>query len=535
MRIRAIHLKSYKRFADLRITDIPETARLVILIGPNGSGKSTIFDAFLLRARAAHSNYQVSPNELEYYERSPDQRRKNSSTSELASRVDIQFHGDALSEDQMQTAFYMRTAYRHEADFHTINLQRPPVESSFRRFARITDPDQAVSENYSKMTFQLLARVRDTRNQDQNAGALIDESEGVFRRALERLFYDPPLELQDLDELGEGTFRFTKGDAKDFQYLNLSGGEKAAFDLLLDIFVKRADFHDAVYCVDEPELHLATALHGAVLDEILEIMPQRGQLWLATHSIGFVRRAYELQQERPSEVAFLDFSGQNFDATVTLQPVLPTPAFWKSTYQVALDNLAGLIAPEQVVLCEGGNETNVHGHDAQIYGRIFRDQYPNTIFLTIGPSVNVQRGERFVAMLRAVASAIDIRRVRDRDDMTDDKRKHLISNGISVLSRREIENYLYDIAVIETFLRIHLDDEHLIATAKSAIQQSIASEDPCDGDFKGIAKDVLDAIKQATGIQKIGDVPADFEVNHLAHALSKTSAVFNELERDVFG
>ncbi len=40
MRIKNVILDDYKRFNHLEISDIPETARLVVLIGPNGCGKS---------------------------------------------------------------------------------------------------------------------------------------------------------------------------------------------------------------------------------------------------------------------------------------------------------------------------------------------------------------------------------------------------------------------------------------------------------------------------------------------------------------
>ena len=82
MRIANIHLTSYKRFADLKIEDIPETARLIVLIGPNGTGKSSIFDSFLLKGRASSGNYAVSSNQLEYYERDWDRRNRQSSTAE---------------------------------------------------------------------------------------------------------------------------------------------------------------------------------------------------------------------------------------------------------------------------------------------------------------------------------------------------------------------------------------------------------------------------------------------------------------------
>ena len=46
MKIKSMHLKNFKRFSDLTIDCIPESAKLVLLVGANGSGKSSIFDAF---------------------------------------------------------------------------------------------------------------------------------------------------------------------------------------------------------------------------------------------------------------------------------------------------------------------------------------------------------------------------------------------------------------------------------------------------------------------------------------------------------
>ena len=111
------------------------------------------------------------------------------------------------------------------------------------------------------------------------------------------------------------------------------GGEKAAFDILLDVFVKRDEAGEAVFCIDEPELRVATDLQGPLIASILGLLPEPTQLWSATHSIGIVREAYRMQQERPGEVAFLDFSGRAFDAPVTIAPSTPNRMFWENTYQ----------------------------------------------------------------------------------------------------------------------------------------------------------------------------------------------------------
>ena len=46
MKIKEIRINQFRRFTDLTIKDIPESAKLVILVGPNGSGKTSLFEAF---------------------------------------------------------------------------------------------------------------------------------------------------------------------------------------------------------------------------------------------------------------------------------------------------------------------------------------------------------------------------------------------------------------------------------------------------------------------------------------------------------
>ena len=100
------------------------------------------------------------------------------------------------------------------------------------------------------------------------------------------------------------------------------------------------------------------------------MIPEASQLWIATHSIGFANKAYELMRQE-NNVAFLDFSGHDFDQPVTIKPRVPDRAFWQMTYRVAFDDLADLIAPSNIVICEGNENAAAQGFDADAYNRIF--------------------------------------------------------------------------------------------------------------------------------------------------------------------
>ena len=170
----------------------------------------------------------------------------------------------------------MRSAYRNESDFQLQSLDRtrPAVET--RRFDRIIDPDQAVSDNYRRLAWKRISDMDYDAPDDTTFGQYRSESLGKLREAMAALFKKPTLNLESFGGVQDsGTFLFSKGASKQFRYSNLSGGEKAAFDLLLDIFVKRQEYQDAVYCIDEPEAHMAAALQGPLLDAMLDLLPEK--------------------------------------------------------------------------------------------------------------------------------------------------------------------------------------------------------------------------------------------------------------------
>lgn len=57
MKIKEVHIDKFKRFTNLTIKNIPQNAKLVMLLGPNGCGKSSLFDAFKTWYRIRGYNY----------------------------------------------------------------------------------------------------------------------------------------------------------------------------------------------------------------------------------------------------------------------------------------------------------------------------------------------------------------------------------------------------------------------------------------------------------------------------------------------
>ena len=533
MRIKRVELENYKRFNNLVIDEIPETARLVVLIGPNGTGKSSLIDAFLLKSQSSRGNYGLDDSQREYYIKQTDSASAGS-THELARRVNIEFHETARSSGDLSKLFNIRTAYRVEADFRLTRLEPVVPSSQSARFSRIIDPDQAVSDNYKRLAWKRQADLDKDAPSETTFGQYRKESLLGLQTGMRKLFSDPTLELQDFGGImGGGVFRFAKGSVSDFHYKNLSGGEKAAFDILLDVFVKANEYQDAIYCIDEPEDHIATALHGRLLETILDMMPSASQLWVATHSIGFVRKAYELMR-RETNVAFLDFSGRNFDQSQKITPCVPDRAFWRTTYRVALDDLADLIAPSNVVICEGKEDAAVSGFDADCYNRIFGDSHPDTLFVSRGGAKQVEKSEVLVAVLQSVAQGTEIWRLIDRDDMAPSARDQKIQEGVRVLTRRELENYLYAPEVLTTFCKRESQEESasdILEKANDLLNGAVLES----ADFKPITRELFSYIRLKTSIQNLGNDREQFAFDYLVPALIESPTIFRELERDIFG
>lgn len=436
---------------------------------------------------------------------------------------------------------YARSAYRHEPDFISSAVMRSGQVLDAPKTLRMIDPEAKVSDNYQRLVSATLDDIFSGSHDSDNVGQLREKHIGRVRDAMLTLF--PDLELQGPgDPLSGGTFYFRKAGQDQFHYKNLSGGEKAAFDLALDLVVKTAVYDNSILFIDEPELHLNTRLQSSLLQLLIELTPPQGQLWIATHSIGMMRKAHEMASSDRDSVAFLDFENRNFDEPVTMAPIHPDRTFWGRVLEVALGDLAELIAPECVVLCEGRPAGPLNAakaeFDARCYRRIFAREFPLTDFVSVGNASDVANDRvELGRTIQTLVSGTRVLRVVDRDMRSPQEISDLIASGTRVLGRRHLESYLLDEETIESLCRSagHAElVQDAIAARDAAVAASVSRGNDPD-DVKSAAGETYVSLRQMLALVGGGSTTEAFLADTMAALVAPGTEVYAQLRRDVFG
>ncbi len=530
MKIKNIHIEKFKRFTDLTIDNLPDTAKLIVLVGPNGCGKSSLFDAF--KTWHLSKGYGNGVDE-DYCKKERTERRP---AHEL---VNITFHEDIslFTYKDFHNFFYFRTAYRNSPQISVTALQKlqSPLDRPDQKM--MIQNDSTVDENYQRLVSETLSKVYDEKYDRIDIKTLREELIGKIREPLRRLFSDLTLtEIGMVTEKAE--FYFRKGITERYGYEKLSGGEKAAFDLLLDMVVKSEFYRNTVFCIDEPETHIHTKLQASLLSELFQLVPNESQLWIATHSFGMLKEAKRLLELHPGEVVFLNFDGYDFDDIVQIEPSACDDTIWSKMVEITLDDYAPYLSPEIIVFCEGSTRGKKRkDFDARCYTSIFRSKHPNVMFYSLGSCNEIEQKNEVIDFISKLSPYSKIIRLIDRDDRSPEEINDLREQGIKVLSRRHIECYLLDDEVLQKWCidAGQVDKAEDVKNIKNQKMQSSKERGNATDDVKSASNDICTEIKKLLNITACGNSGEMIMRDTISKLITYDMAVYQELESEIFG
>jgi hypothetical protein len=533
MRIRKIRLKNgYKRFRDLTI-DLGHTpARIIALVGPNGCGKSSVLDGLLYHAHVWGRLGSGGGRDYTYHsmDNLPSFDHQNIEIDFTEGRYpEIRSKRQVTGRDR--TIFSFRSPYRYNS-LLKINETKATTEIRLNDYGAgdTSTLDHKMEENYRRLyaVYNRYMETHDVKPSEAKLKIIGDLNESI-RKCLD-------LEISSIGnvEAAKGTLYFKKRDhPREFEFNVLSSGEREVVDLLLDLYLRKDDYNDTVFLIDEPELHINTSIQRSLLIEIDRLVGPDCQIWLATHSIGFLRA---LQTQMQGQCQIIHFRPEDDLASepCILRPIKVTPGKWRELFAIALDDLAALVSPKVLVYCEGRAEPTStgleRGTDARALNNIFAEGHPNTLFISSGGNTELdQRSAVAIAILGKVFPTVEILVLKDRDMASgkvtseNDRQVYLKNNPTyhRVLRRWEIENYLYDKEVLKAYCDgegLNFDESAYDAFVTDIVNQNL--------------KDETARIRNFCNIK--GSVNSESFKIALSSYVTKHMGVFSELEDCIF-
>ena len=513
MKIKNIKLQNFKKFSNLTIDNLPDTVKLVVLLGPNGCGKSSLIESMEV-ARKIYGLHQIPWNDsnFDYYikEDIPINKVYHQIAENLQTREDIlvqtqlsklSFHGtyhirnlakpsevtlqslrqtpqvtlDLVKENFINIEFHNQTDCNKDEWINCFNVRTPyrnigtqgggvndSTDLKQRTWQRLVDGDPFFIHNWRTLCSQWIKDSSDfiVRGDYSRWNKIIQDTFFPIEDSLKTVL-GGNWKISNLGDIKQNRgFMFEKGSIT-LALDQLSSGESAVVDLILNHIVIKREFGDEViYVIDEPELHVASAVRGKLIDELFRLTSDKGQLWISTHSIEILEKSLELYNKNPSSVAFLDFTRKNFDQAETLSPVEPTYEMRSRVLEHSIGNLKDRLLPETIVFCEGEQETKRGEYSDEVYyGKIFEGRWPIVDFRSVGGKDDVAKEiDASPHMIEFVKDKnVEILGLRDRDDLADAEtiRMDYLERGIRVLPFRAIEHCFVQLDVLRKFCEDH--------------------------------------------------------------------------------
>ena len=422
MNVLTLHLRNFKRFTDLNLDLSSRTGppKLVLLIGANGSGKSSVFDAFEFLSGPSKGlrDYYTS-----YFKKQPD--ADMSVVCTLGGGVSVQRTDDqsvaAPPGWDAATAFYGRSSFRTVPELTARQPASVDLEKDSDRPQRFIEQDTRFATDVSQITEQILHEIWGEPFDSETMKARYVDP---INEALERVFsisLETDLRLRKLIPALSGKppdIRFQKGNSE-VHYDLLSSGEKEVFNIILNLFSRREHFSNAIYFIDELDVHLHTSLQYALVKEIVEHwIPENSQFWTASHSLGFIDYA-----NSSDDAAILDFDDLDFDQPQTLHPAAKS----EHVFDIAVPRSSALkVFPnKRLIICENT--------DARLYNAM---DLPELLF------IGARDKNSIVIQTRG---SDEYHGLIDRDYLGTEEIAEVVRRhaALHVLGYYSIENYLY--------------------------------------------------------------------------------------------
>lgn len=533
MKIKRVRLfNGYKRFHDLTIDLGDSPKRIVVLVGPNGCGKSSVLDGMLFKTNSYATIGGTGAKDHTYHSMigAPNFGHDN---------IEIDFEGrhyDAVYRERQphgkeRTIFSFRSPYRYNSSLKiTQSKATPEIRLNDYGATVSSDLDAKMESNYRRLYIKFNNYMNEKDCAPSKAKAhIIGELNDSIGKCL-------GLELYSIGniESSQGTLYFKKKDhPKEFEFNVLSSGEKEVVDILLDLYLRKDEYNDSIFLLDEPELHISTAIQKRLLIEINRLIGEDCQLWLSTHSIGFLRA---LQEEFGNACQVIHFcNDMNLASTVhVMTPSIMSASKWRDIFEIALDDLVSLVSPKRIIYCEGRDAPSKLGEerglDANVFNTIFSLKYHDTLFVSSGGNTELdQRSSIALAIISKALPGVEILVLKDRDmasgQKTFEKERqiYLENNPVShrVLGRWEIENYLYDKAVLSKYCSsagLLFNEQEYDNVVTDVVNQNL--------------KDETGKIKNICGITT--SINSESFKKNLAKYISEDMPIYRELESCIF-
>jgi hypothetical protein len=141
------------------------------------------------------------------------------------------------------------------------------------------------------------------------------------------------------------------------------------------------------------------------------------------------------------------------------------------------------------------------------------------------------------AALPKIASGIKVKRLIDRDDHAPADIAKFNVDGITVLSRRHLESYLYDDEVLTALcdsVGQSVLTSTLLAEKQAEMRASIGRGNSVD-DLKSAAPGIYVIAKKLLGLSGVGNDQMSFARNTLAPLIRPGTVIYDMLKQDIFG